>query len=52
MTKETFMSKSFNNWLTAGLGLPTIATFVVALATGLMSEFASFIALATIGAVY
>ena len=52
MTKEAFLSKRFNNALTLGLGLPTVAFCAVALSTALLSDFASFIGVAISGAVY
>lgn len=52
MSKEAFLSKRFNNGLTLGLGVPTLAFAVVVLSTTLVSEFASFIGMAVSGAVY
>ena len=52
MTKEKFLTKRWNNWLTLIMGLPTLIFAVVVLSTSVASDFASFIAMAVIGAVY
>jgi hypothetical protein len=52
MTKEKFLTKSWNNWLTLVMGLPTLIYVVVVLSTSLLSDFAGFIVLAVLGAVY
>lgn len=52
MDKEKLLSKGFNNALTAGLGVPTVIFAAVVLSTTVMTEFAAFIAMATIGALY
>jgi hypothetical protein len=52
MDKKKVLGKGFNNALTVGLGLPAIIFPMVALSTTVMTEFAAFIGMATIGAVY
>ena len=52
MNKNDVLSKRFNNALTLGLGLPTLAFAVLALSIPLMSEFAAFLTMAGIGSVY
>ena len=52
MTKEKFLTKRWNNWLTLGLGLPTLIYGVVVLSTSVLSDFAGFIGMAVMGAVY
>ncbi len=52
MTKEKFLTARWNNWLTLGLGLPTLAYGVFVLFTSVMSDFAGFIGMVVIGAVY
>jgi len=52
MSKEKFFTKSWNNWLTVGMGLPTLIFTVFFLSTSVLSEFTGFIILAVIGAVY
>ena len=46
------MTRGWNNWLTLGIGLPTLAFVVVALSTSLMSEFVSFVGIAVLSALY
>ena len=52
MTKDKFLTKRWNNWLTLGLGLPTLIFAVVVLSTPFLSDFAGFIGIAILGAVY
>ena len=52
MIKEKFLTKSWNNWLTVGMGLPTLIFTVIVLSTSVLSDFAGFIGLAVLGAVY
>ena len=52
MTKEKFLTKSWNNWLTLVMGLPTLIYVVVVLSTSLLSDFPAFIGIAVIGAIY
>ena len=52
MTKEKFLTKRWNNWFTLGLGLPTLIYAVVVLSTSVLSDFAGFIGMAAMGAVY
>ena len=52
MAKEKFLTKRWNNWLTLGMGIPTLAYGVFVLSTSVMSDFAGFIGIAFIGAVY
>ena len=52
MTKNNFFTRRWNNWLTLGMGLPTLIYVVVVLSTSVLSDFAAFIGIAVIGAVY
>ncbi len=52
MTKETFLTARWNNWLNLGMGIPTLAYGVFVLSTSVMSYFAGFIGIAFIVAVY
>ena len=52
MTKEKFLTKSWNNWLTLALGLPTLIYGIIVLSTSVLSDFWSFIGLVVIGALY
>ena len=52
MTKEKFLTKRWNNWLTLGLGLPTLVYAYVVFYTPLLTDFAGFIGMAVLGAVY
>jgi len=52
MTKETFFTKRWNNWLTLGLGIPTLAYGVFVLSTSVMSDFEAFIGMVVIGLVF
>jgi hypothetical protein len=52
MTKERFLTKRSNNWLTLLMGIPTLAYGVFILSTSVISDFAGFIGIAVIGAVY
>ena len=52
MTKENFLTKSWNNWLTIGLGIPAMVFAYVVLTTSAMSDFTGFIGMVLIGATY
>ncbi len=52
MTKEEFFTKRWNNWLTLGLGLPTLIYAIVVLSTSVLSDFAGFIGIAVMGSLY
>lgn len=52
MTKENFLTKKWNNWLTLGLGLPALVYAVFVLSNSVMSDFAGFIGMVLIGATY
>ena len=52
MTKDKFFTRRWNNWLTLGMGLPTLIYVIVVLSTSVLSDFAAFIGIAVIGAVY
>ena len=52
MTKETFLTARWNNRLTLGMGIPTLAYGVFVLFTSVMSNFAGFIGIVIIGAAY
>ncbi|MFC1970611.1 hypothetical protein ACFLV0_01550 [Chloroflexota bacterium] len=52
MTKEKFLTRRWNNWLTLGMGIPALIYAVFALSTSVLSPFTEFIALVVIGVVY
>ena len=52
MTKEKFLTKRWNNWLTLGMGLIFLIYAVVVLSTSVLSDFAGFIGLVVIGVIY
>ena len=52
MTRDKFFTRRWNNWLTLAMGLPTLIYVVVVLSTSLLSDFAAFIGIAVIGAIY
>lgn len=52
VTKDEFLTARWNNLLSLGLGLPTVAYVVFALSTTLWSQRAGFIGLVVIGVLY
>jgi hypothetical protein len=52
MTKEKYLTVRMNNWLTLGMGIPTLAYVVFVLSTSVMSDFAGFVGMVVIGIVY
>ena len=52
MTKERFLTKSWNNILTLGLGLILLLYVAFVLSTSVLSDLAAFIGLAAIAVVY
>ena len=52
MTKGEFLTKRWNNWLTLGMGLPILAYALVVLSTEVLSDFAGFVGMAVLGALY
>ena len=52
MTKEKFLTARWNNLLTLGMGLPVLIYIVVVLSTSVLSDFAGFIGMVVIGALY
>ena len=52
MTKDTFMTARWNNWLNLGMGIPTLVYAVMVLFLSVISDLASFLVIAGIGAVY
>lgn len=52
MTRETFLSRRWNNYLTLILGTPTLVWAWLGLTTGLFSEFTAFIGMVVFAAVY
>ena len=52
MTKGKFLTVRWNNILSVGLGLPTLAFIVYAFSTPLWTERGGLIVLAIIGVVY
>ena len=52
MTRENFLTIRWNNWLTLGLGLPTLIYVIFALSSATWSARGELIGLAIIGALY
>ena len=52
MANEKFLTARWNNWLTLAMGIPTLAYGVFVLSTSVMSDFAGFIGMVILGAVY
>lgn len=52
MDKEKFLTIRWNNWLTLGLGLPTLIYIIHAVSTSRWSEKNSLLWLAAIGVLY
>jgi hypothetical protein len=52
MTKEQFLTKRWNNWLTLGMGIPLLVLGIVFLSTNAMSDFSGFLVMVIYGAVY
>ena len=52
MTKEKYLTVRMNNWLTLGMGIPVLIYAVVVLSTSVLSDFAGFIGMVVLGAVY
>jgi hypothetical protein len=51
-TKDQYLTKGWNNTLTAVLGLPAVACAVVALGASGVSDRAAFAGMVAVGAVY
>jgi len=52
MSKERFLTVRWNNWLSLGLGIPTLIYVVVAFSTTLWSSKGGLIWLSAIGVLY
>ena len=52
MKKEVFLTKNWNNWLTLGLGFPALIYAVFVFTTSVLSDFAGFLGIVLIGAIY
>ncbi len=52
MTKDKFLTKRWNNWLTLAMGIPVLIFGIVFLSTDAMSDFSGFVTLLIAGAVY
>ena len=52
MTKDKFLTRRWNNWLTLGMGIPTLAYGIFVLTTSEMSDFSGFIGMVVIGLVF
>jgi hypothetical protein len=52
VTKDTFMTVRWNNWLNLGMGVPTLAYAVLVLSISVISDLTRFLVIAGIGAVY
>jgi hypothetical protein len=52
MTKGTFLTIRWNNWLSLGLGLPTFIYIIFALSTTLWLDRSGLIGLSIFGALF
>ena len=52
MTKERFLTVRWNNILTLGLGLVTVAYAIVGLSTSMADHWAGFLGMVLIGVLY
>ena len=52
VAKEKFLTDRWNNWLTLGLGLPTLLYMIYAYATPLWASKEGLIIIGVIGAIY
>jgi hypothetical protein len=52
MTREFFLTIRWNNWLSLGLGLPTLIYVIVALSTSIWLGRSGLIGLAILGALF
>ncbi len=52
MTKGTFLTARWNNWLTLSMGIPLLVLAIVYLSTDAMSDFSGFVVMVIAGAVY
>jgi len=52
VTNERFLTVRWNNWLTLGMGIPIFTYGVLVLSTAVLSDFAGFIGMIVLGAVY
>jgi hypothetical protein len=52
MTEGRFLTRGWNNWLTLGFGVPTIAYAMIFISTSLIADLAGFIGMFMLGAVY
>jgi hypothetical protein len=52
VANEKFLTQRWNNWLTLGMGIPTLAYGIFVLSTSVISDFAGFIGIVVWGAVY
>ena len=52
MTNEKFLTRRWNNLLTVGMGTPVLVYIFVVLSTSVLSDFAGFIGMVVLGALY
>lgn len=52
MTKENFLTVQWNNWLSLGLGIPTLLYVIAAFSTSTWNTMGGLVGLAIIGALY
>lgn len=52
MNREKFLTVRWNNWLTLGLGIPTLIYVVYAFSTSLWVTRAGLMGLAAVGVLY
>ena len=52
MSKEQFLTVRWNNWLTLGLGIPSLVYILYAFSNGLWKTQTGLIGLAVIGVLY
>ncbi|MFC1912840.1 hypothetical protein ACFLX7_01415 [Chloroflexota bacterium] len=52
MTKDKFLTRRWNNWLTVGMGIPVLIYIVIVLSTSVLSDFTGFIGMVVLGVLY
>ena len=52
MTYDKFLTRRWNNILTVGMGIPVLIYITVVLSTSVLSDFAGFIGMVVLGALY
>ena len=52
MEKAKSLTRRMNNLLTVGMGIPVLVYIAIILSTSLLSDFAGFIGMVVLGALY